>query len=239
MLRILSYIILSSILLFAGTLTSAAQTNEPQETIRKEVKAVKKDSVKLWQGILIETDLIPIFQKTVLNSDAYSFLGSAQLNLKNKYYPTIEAGMGGADKTSANGIQFKTTGIFGKIGLDVPVFRPAENSTQKNNVFLAGVRLGMSQLNYSLYNLTLTDEYWGGTETINMESINDTKFWFEVNAGLRVEVFKNIFMGWSVRNRRLINRAKPGETAPWYIPGYGTGTDSGWGFSYTLGYKIK
>ncbi len=247
MLKTLNYIILSSIFFFFGTQISTAQTIDNDENNEAEKKPMeiekktteKKDSIKIWQGILIETDLIPIVQKTILNSDGYSFQGTIQLNLNRKYYPTIEGGIGSANKTATNGIQFKSTGVFGKLGLDIPIFTPKLNSSQKNNVFLAGVRLGVSRLNYSLYNLILTDEYWGGSETVHLEGIGANKFWFEINAGIRVEVFKNIYMGWTVKNKRLLNKAKPGEIAPWYIPGYGIGNDSGWGFNYTLGYRIK
>lgn len=229
--KILNYIILSSLLCIIGIQPVAAQSDEKKET-------AKKDSIGLWQGILVETDLVPLVQTAIVNKDIFRFQGNVQVNLKNKYFPTLEAGFAGAKKSSAEDVQFKTNGLFGKMGIDIPVFKPKNKSTQESNLFLAGIRLGMSHFNYSLNNLTITDGYWGGTEPINFDKIATTKFWFEINAGIRVEVFKNIFMGWNIKNRHLINKAKPGEIAPWYIPGYGVGKDSGWGFSYTLGYRF-
>lgn len=230
--KILNYIIFSSLLCIVGFQPVAAQSEAKKNT-------AKKDSISLWQGILVEIDLVPLVQTAIVNKDIFGFQGNAQVNLKNKYFPTLEAGFAGAKKSSADDIHFKTNGLFGKLGMDIPVFKPKKQSTQENNLFLAGVRLGISHFNYSLNNLVITDGYWGGSETINFDKTPSTKFWFEINAGLRVEVFKNTFMGWNIKNRHLINKAKPGEIAPWYIPGYGLGKDSGWGFSYTIGYRIK
>lgn len=209
------------------------------QSLAQTKKTEKKDSIQFLQGIWIEADVAPLLQTAISNKNIYSTQGNIQVNLKNKYFPVFELGVSGAKNTTPENIQFKTNGMFGKIGLDIPVIKPKPNSTQKNNNFLAGVRLGMSSFNYSIYNQTITDGYWGNSETFNLESIPTTKLWFEITAGIRVEVYKNIFMSWNVRNKHLITQAKPGENSPWYIPGYGKGNTAVWGFSYTIGYKLK
>lgn len=224
-----SYIIISSVFLFCSFAQSIAQEKKAEH---------KTDSTKLLQGIWVEADIAPLVESALFNKDSYSFQGNIQLNLKNKYFPVVELGFAGADKTTADNIQFKTNGMFGKIGLDIPMMKPKPSSTQKNNNFLVGLRLGMSPFGYSIYNQTITDDYWKHTETYNLESISTVKLWFEITAGLRVEVYKNIYMGWTVRNKHQITKTKPGETAPWYIPGYGKGNSSVWGFSYIIGYRL-
>lgn len=215
--------------MFCVTVQSTAQTKE----------SVKKDSIPFLQGIWIEVDVAPVFERALINKNAYRAQGNIQVNLKNKYYPVIEFGYAGADKTASNGIEFSTSGFFGKAGADLSMLKPKPNSTQKNNNFLVGLRLGASRFNYSLYNQTITDNYWGNSETFNLESISSTKLWYEIAAGMRVEVFRNIYMGWTIRNKHLISKTESGQTTPWYIPGYGIGNTSVWGLSYSIGYRIK
>lgn len=228
--RISSYITLSSIFIFGYLAPTFAQNKKPVQV---------KDSTKLWQGVLLEVDVVPLVQAALPGSGIYAFQGHAQLNLKNKYFPVIEAGTGGANKTADNDIQYKSYGVFGKLGLDVPIIKPKVNSNNVSNYAIGGVRLGMSQFNYSYSNLSITDNYWGGTETLEMKSDPTSKFWFEIVGGIRVDIFKNIYMGWNVRHKFLINKTKPEMLTPWYIPGFGIENGSGWSMSYTVGYKIK
>lgn len=230
--RTYSYIIISSILLLLGfSFQSFAQEKKKNEQ--------KKDSVALFQGLWIETDIAPLIESALFNKYAYSMQGNLQANLNNKYFPIVELGLAGADKTTLENIQFKTNGLFGKVGMDFSMMKPKPNATQKNNYVLVGARFGMSHFNYSIYNQTITDNYWGNSETFNLESIPATKIWAEIVAGLRVDVYKRIYMGWTVRNKHLITQTKSGENAPWYIPGYGIGNSAIWGFNYCIGFKLK
>ena len=198
-----------------------------------------KDSIPFLQGMWVEFDVAPFLASALINQNTYTTQGNIQLNLKNKYFPVFELGIAGADKTTADDIRFKTNGMFGKIGLDIPAIKPKPNSTQKSNNLLVGFRLGMSHFNYSILNQTITDAYWGNSETFNLESIPATKLWFEITAGIRVEVYKNLYMGWNIRNKHLITQAATGENTPWYIPGYGKANTAVRGFSYTFGYRLK
>ena len=159
------------------------------------------------------------------------------INLNDRFFPLVEVGFAGAEKTNITNAQFKTAGMFEKIGIDFRLLKPKPN-TAKNNYLLGGVRLGMSHFNYSLNNVLIEDKYWGGSEVINEDALAATKLWLEIAAGMRVPIYKNIYMGWNVRNKRLITRTKEGENAPWYIPGYGLGNTAVWGFSYIVGYRF-
>ena len=108
-----------------------------------------------------------------------------------------------------------------------------------NNVFLAGARLGFSSFKYDMTNIVVTDDYWNETTTLNFSNEPATKLWFEVVAGMRVEIFKNIYMGWSIRNRHILGQSVTGEMSPWYIPGFGKNINgSNWGVNYSVGYKF-
>jgi hypothetical protein len=62
--------------------------------------------------------------------------------------------------------------------------------------------------------------------------------WFEIVAGIRVEIAKNIFMGWTARNKNLIGEDQIGIMSPWFIPGFGKTTGSAWTVNYAIGYKF-
>ena len=238
--KTLKYLLLSSLLVFSGAAT--AQQSTINATKSKTYIQEKKDtlSVPLWQGFMVEFDVEPLIENVILNNStytAYTYQGNIQGNLKNAYFPVVELGLGGASKSLANNHSYQGDGMYGKLGVDFNLLKPKPGTKINKNYFLAGVRLGASHLNYTIDNLTIANDYWGGTEDINYSRAT-TKVWFEVVAGVRVSFFKNIYLGWSVRNKHLLNQGKYGSPKPWYIPGYGIGNSSAWGFSYVVGYHF-
>jgi hypothetical protein len=192
----------------------------------------------LLNGITVQADIASIVGSILSKGETYSTEGSVQIDLKHKYYPVVELGFGGANKLSADNVGFKANGLFGRIGVDINLLKQKKDAKPSNNLFLAGARIGVSNLSYDVTNVSITDNYWGGTEILNYQNQSATKVWFEIVAGVRVEVFKNIFMGWTVRNKNLLNQDTEGKISSWYIPGFGISTSSTWGFSYTLGYRF-
>ncbi len=230
--KIFKFIITSSIFIFGLLFNLCAQNSKPNETPADTLKT------PLFQGVFVEFDVAPLIENALINKYAYSFQGNVMVNLDNRFFPLVELGFAGAEKTNLTNAQFKTAGMFEKIGMDFRLLKPKPNTTAKNNYLIGGLRLGMSHFNYSLNNVVIEDKYWGGSEVVNEDALTATKFWFEIVAGMRVPIYKNIYMGWNVRNKRLINRTKEGENAPWYIPGYGLGNTSAWGFSYVVAYRF-
>lgn len=201
-----------------------------------------KDSLevktKWWNGLTVQADIASLVTSTLSKGETYSIEGGAQINLKNKYYPIFEMGFAGADKTSSEDINFKTNGLFGRAGVDFNLRKAKEGAKLTNNIFLAGVRLGMSSFAYDITDITITDEYWGGSEPLNFNNQLTTKVWYEIVIGVKVEVLKHTYMGWTVRNKHLLSKDASGEVFPWYIPGFGKNTSTNWGINYTLGYKF-
>lgn len=217
--------------MFGLLLKAEAQETKP---------AVKPDSVKtkIWQGLFVEVDVAPFVENALINKYAYTYQGNLMVNLNNRFFPVVELGYAGAEKTILEGASFSTSGMFQKVGIDFRLMKPKPTATIKHNFVLGGLRLGMSNFNYSITNALIEDPYWGGSEIINENSLSTTKFWLELTAGMRVSLYKNVYVGWNAKNKRLLNKSKEGENSPWYIPGYGIGNSAVWGFSYTLGYKF-
>jgi len=224
------FVYISSLLLCLSVNTSIAQ--------QKKQIINHPDSTRWLNGFTLHIDAASILTSTFMNSGIYSTEGGFQLDLKHKIFPTIELGVAGANKFSTDNINFKTNGLFERIGVDFNLRKNKPDSKPTNNLFLAGIRLGMSNFNYNVTNVTITDNFWGGSKTFDYPSQNSTKIWYEFVVGVQVEVITNFYMGWNIRNKNLISKDILGEVAPWYIPGFGQNNGSTWGFNYIVGYHF-
>lgn len=225
------FVYLNSLIICMLALSVEAQT--PQKT--PEV-----NNVPFFNGITIQADVASVLSPLLSNGVSYSYEAGAQVDLKHKIFPVVELGFAGADKTSNDNIGFKTNGLFGRLGVDFNLIKSKKDEKQTSNLFLVGLRLGMTSFKYSLSNVNIIDDYWGGTYPVDYSNLSSgKKLWYEIVAGVRVEVVKNVFMGWSVRIKNLLSQDVPGAVTPWYIPGFGTTTGSNLGFNYTIGYKFQ
>lgn len=100
-----------------------------------------------------------------------------------------------------NGFQYEVQGAYFRVGLDYNVMRRYFN----NEVLFVGVRYGQSFFNHELrYNL-LPDSVWNInlpdsiTPIGKMEQSGLTANWVELTGGLKVNIWKNIFVGYTIR----------------------------------------
>jgi len=224
------FVYISSFLLCLTVSTAIAQ--------KKKQIEIPQDSTRWLNGFTVKVDAASLVTSSLMNSSSYSTEGGIQLDLKHKLFPTIEFGIAGANKLASDNISFKTNGVFERIGIDFNLRKRKKDSRPTNNLFIAGLRLGMSHFDYNVTNVTITDDYWGVTETFSYLNQSTTKLWYEFVVGVQVEVLKDFYMGWSIRNKNLITQDVSGKVAPWYIPGFGQNNGSNWGFNYTLGYHF-
>ena len=211
----------------------------------QKIKIQKKtvsDSIPVpfFNGIIVEGDIASVASSVLSNGGTHSYEGAVKIDLKHKFYPTFEFGYASADKLTVDNIGFSTNGAFWRGGIDINMLKQKKAANAINSMLLLGVRLGVSSFNYNITNVTITDEYWGGpAQTMNYNNLSTTKVWLELTAGIRVEVLKNIYMGWTIRNKNLLTSTADGAVTPWYIPGFGTNKSSNLGLNYTIGYKFQ
>ena len=226
--RTSNYTVITIIALIISNFSAIAQQTE------------KVDTVPWWNGFRVELDVAaPIF--TVIGiSESYATEGAVQFNLKRKYFPVVELGVSGIkNKTSVNGAIFSTDGMFGRAGADINLLKQKPGKPLTDNLFLVGGRVGMSSFSYDLMNVTIADDYWGTTVVRDYPNTPATKWWFEVVVGMRVEIVRNVFLGWSVRNKHFFRAETGGEIYPYFVPGYGISQSGNWAFNYTVGYKFN
>jgi hypothetical protein len=112
------------------------------------------------------------------------------------------------------------------------------------NIISVGLRYGVSTFSQTLnsYDLYNPNHYFEDAPTI----YPDQKFnglsaqWIEVVAGMKAEVFNNVFVGFSFRLNRLVTQKQPNNFENLYIPGFNRtyNGDFGVGFNYTVSYFI-
>ena len=172
------------------------------------------------------------------NYKGIEFVGDYRLT-KNYY---LAAELGNENKTTEDD-RLNTTakGTYIKVGFD---YNSYENWLDMRNMVFIGLRYGAStfsqQLNsYKLYN---TSTYFPEAPTvISGEKFNGlTSQWIEVVLGLKAEVLKNIYLGFSLRMNRLLTNTKPDNFENLYIPGFNRtyNGDFGIGFNYSVSYFL-
>jgi hypothetical protein len=234
--KILKYIS-SLVLCFVAVYSVQAQKTKTETKTKIVADTIK---TPLFNGFTVQGDLISAVSSLTSKGETYSYEGALQADFKHKYFPVLEFGYAGADKLTSYNTGFKANALFGRLGLDFNMISQKKDKKPTNNLFLVGFRLGMSKFNYNITNVSITDDYWGGSQAVPYNNISTTKVWYELVAGIRVEVIKDIFMGWTVRSKSLISKDADGNVTPWYIPGFGTNNgNANTAINYTIGYKFQ
>jgi len=160
---------------------------------------------------------------------------SVDFELLNNLFPVFEAGYSTtSDKNDL--FNYTSRGTYGRAGIDYNLL-PMHDRSVHHMIFI-GLRYGVSSFRHSAEQFTIPSNYWGD---LHVESYENRLLghWFELVGGVKAEVAPNLFLGWSVRYQSLLNPLMDEVFTPRLIPGYGNGaSDSGFGFSYSIFYKI-
>lgn len=140
-------------------------------------------------------------------------------------------------------INFNSNGSFLRFGFDYNMFK---NWVGMDNSIFLGLRYGSSNFSNKIesYNVRNSDAYFSNFVDNNYQTIdhsNLTGNWLEIVAGVKVETFNNVYLGFSLRLNKLLSTQKPENFDNLYIPGFNKVTDDntfGSGFNYTLTYSI-
>lgn len=181
-------------------------------------------------GINIWDPLMRAFGQKYGIADAW-----VELSLHNRYKPIFELGLGSANSTPS-GMNFtyrSPLSVYFRLGANYNFLY----NSDPDYSFHAGVRYGFAPFSYSIENVNTNDSYWGETGHFNIPSQNATAGWFEFQLGLRVKLYGPISAGWAFNFKRIIHESKAPNGKPWYIPGYGTRSNSVSG-SFSVVYTI-
>ena len=201
---------------------------------------IKKDKLLNINKIRLGIDLL----KPILSSEGdnlnYEIVGDLQLT--ENIYLAGEYGL--VDKVIEDeNINFNSTGSFLRIGFDYNMF---ENWIGMDNSIYVGLRYGTSSFSSKIldYNVRNKDSYFSNLVTNEFQTIEYSNLsgnWIELLLGIKVETFKNVYLGLSLRLNKLLSDKKPDNFGNLFIPGFNKVTDDntfGSGFNYTLTYSI-
>lgn len=158
--------LISLLLLFCIGLPLIAQQQRPVHTPKRDQKkkeVTEIDTIPFYNGTYVGVDLYGIGSK-LLGGDFMSSEVSIAVNLKNKFIPTVEFGMGGTDTWSETGIHYKSKAApFFRIGVD---YNTMAKKKEKNSYLYAGIRYAFSSFKYDVSTCRQMIRYGGTTSVI-------------------------------------------------------------------------
>jgi hypothetical protein len=162
---------------------------------------------------------------------------SVDYEMKQDLYPVIDLGYQHV-KINEENYHYASSGMFTRIGADKNMLN-YDKQVDVYEMMYVGGRYGFSLFNQQAENITVPDPYWGDFNDGQIEKYNLHAHWISVVGGMRAEVFRNFFMGWSVFLNIKLYQSGTEEFVPYNIPGFGEGTSRATAtFNYTISYRF-
>lgn len=228
--------------------TPVESSDLPMEILAKQAEKARQDTIvvdtitkqepihkaPLLGGVMVTADISAPFMN-LLGTQYGSYEMAVELDIYHRFFPVIEVGIGTAQYTPLhNNYTYKCApSLYGRVGMNYNFFF---NNGSESFVGV-GLRYALSSFRYNWENITLNDSYWNTTVVTSTPQESALAHWGEVAVVLRVQIYKNFFMGWSGRYRLLVGCDSSQYGEPYFIPGFGP-KQSTFGFTYTIGYNI-
>lgn len=213
----------------------------------KPIDLNPKDSIEYKQsfGLSLGADISRIIRST-LDDNYKGFEIVADYRLTPNLY--IAAELGNEEKTKQEDLyNFTTSGNYIKVGVNKNNYT---NWYGEHNLIYVGGRIAFSTFENTLNNYQYfdTNRYWNTDDFANGSTVPEkfpglTATWLEGVFGTKVEVFKNLYVGGSIRLGILLSpNPKSFERFPiLYIPGFNKTTNDsrfGVGYNYSISYFL-
>lgn len=199
-----------------------------------------KDSIvyKTPYGLRIGVDIsMPILGLIDSKNSGFEIVGDYRIS-KNLYIATE---LGYENKTSIEDYTNSTAkGSYLKLGVNYNTYK---NWLDMNNEVYLGFRYGFGVFDQTLnsYTSNTGSTYFPGE--LNTSPSTTTGLhasWTEFILGLKVETFKNLFLGFSVSYKIMMSLQNPDNFKTLYVPGFNRvfESETSFGFNYTISYTI-
>lgn len=183
----------------------------------QSVSTLEPDTLPFFRGFAVSVDLVGAMQMQF--GDYGQYEAAVRVNLRNRYFPIVEAGYGKANHEDdvVTGITYKTSAPYFRIGCD---FNVAKNKRSENRIY-AGLRYAFTSYNADLYRQPFADPVWQWEATFGVEGSKCWQQWAEGVLGIDAKVAGPLHLGWSVRYRRRLFHDDGITGKTWYVPGFG------------------
>lgn len=208
--------IASSLLLLAMVAGVSAQTSNRKAMQEKLRLKQIDDSIPFYRGFQVKGDLVGLVQKGVSSYGQYE--AGVRINLKDKYFPVVELGLGEADhQDDITQTSYKTSAPYGKVGVDFNILKNKHDIYR----FYLGVRYAYTSFKFDVDHAELIDPVWGGQTPFFGHDIKASYHWMELVASVDAKVWGPLHLGWSARYKRRVKYDNGSLGNVWYVPGYG------------------
>lgn len=222
------------ILRFTFVLCLLAIISYGQKEPQKKLKPKRTDNYIRMKGIRVGADITRPFQDFWIKGNRYGSEFSFDMELWPNLFPVFETGLDFM-KLKTDVVDYKSSGSYSRIGMDYNVLQ-AENTNDKN-IFVVGLRYGFALAKQQVNSYTI-DSYWKPV-TGNFGSQNYSAHWAEFLIGMKGEVIHNIFLGWTIRGKIMVNKKDLAMPPVFFVPGYGKASHSfNADFTYTISYNL-
>lgn len=155
--------------------------------------------------------------------------------VKSDLFYTVELGLESTTKDN-NSIRYKSDGFYGRLGFDHNILK--RDQVKKRDIVYIGLRYGFYRITQQTDWYMIPGSHQGDTITGSFSSKSLNGHWLEAVFGVKVELFKNFYLGASLRPRFLLF-SKKDINYPCYMPGFGNGANkSSFGITYSAYYQV-
>jgi hypothetical protein len=198
------------LLMLVLTLPLMAQQKKAEEFV---------DNGPLYRGLILKLDVAGQAGK-LIGSDYSSWEGAVSVNLKNRFFPTFEAGYGSIETTDdETDVYYKASSPYMRVGFD---YNMMYKKPYLPGRLTLGLRYGFTQMNYDLEAPVLTDPNWTVDGVpLTVKGGDGMASWLELVIGVECRIYKRFHMGWNLRYRSRISTPATDNVEPHYIPGFG------------------
>ena len=246
MLRISRYIfalLLSSLAVPSAGQVVEHENNQPAEKQEKggvryasreeAAAALRKKKTPLFSGVSVSCDVAGAVMAVV--SPYGQVEAAGRLNLRNRFFPIVEAGVGLSDHTDeSTELHYKTKAPYFKVGCD---YNLAKDVASGNRIF-AGLRYAFTSYKYDLDGPAIIDPVWNTSIPFRFKDVSAGAQWAEVVFGLEAKVWSFFHLGWSFRYRLRLYEKTPVTGNAWYVPGYGKSDGHALGGTFNIIFDI-
>lgn len=171
-----------------------------------------------------------------LAENRIAYEGAVDYYLNKELYAVADLGLG-SSVIDYPDLKYKTNNSFLRLGLDKSLF--VRKRPQDWGIGFFGFRYGLAMINRNEAKYT-TDDGWGGITSGTIAADNFSAHWFELTGGMKLELIKGVFAGWTVRAKFLLNQKALGDLKPAYIAGYGPGEKAtAFDYNFYISYGIR
>lgn len=188
-----------------------------------------------WKGLSLGADLSR-FVLPFVDSTRYGWEVSGDFELLKDMFIVAEIGSQNTGFNHPN-YHYKSGGAYTRIGLDYNYMKHLDPVS--TDQLLVGLRYGFTTFWHEADNIVVSDPIWGDLTGGSIERKWLGANWMEITTGMRAELLKNLYLGWSVRFRINIWQQPDHMMQAYHVPGFGRAWKSNAvGINYSIYYKI-